>query len=66
VLVPRLPVSFQNVWSATMRAGSRYGSGVRTTALTTLNIAVVAPMPSATVRIAVAAKPGWRIRFRTA
>ena len=46
------------------RSGSSNGSGRSTTALTTLKMAVVAPMPSASVRIAVAAKPGWRIRVR--
>jgi hypothetical protein len=51
---------------ATMRSGSGYGSGRSTTALTTLKMAVVAPMPSASVRIAVSANEGWRRRLRTA
>ena len=37
---------------------SGYGSGLMSTALTTLKIAVVAPMPSAIVTIAAAANPG--------
>ena len=48
--------------TTTMRSGASNGSGRSTTALTTLKMAVVAPMPSASVRIAVAAKPGCRIR----
>jgi len=35
------------------------------TAFTTLKIAVVAPMPSASVRIAVSANEGWRSRLRS-
>jgi len=41
-------------------AGSRYGMGRSTTAFTTLKMAVLAPMPSASVRMATAAKPGER------
>ena len=43
-----------------------YGSGRRSTPLTTLKIAVLAPMPSASVRTVSAANPGWRLRPRRA
>ena len=42
------------------RAGSRKGSGRSTTASTALKIAVVPPMPSASVSDATRANPGWR------
>ena len=45
--------------TATSRSGSRNGSGLRRVALTTLKIAVVAPMPTARIRIAMAANPGF-------
>jgi hypothetical protein len=41
------------------RSASPYGSGLRRTALTTLKIAVLAPMPSARVMIAVSANAGF-------
>jgi hypothetical protein len=40
------------------RSGSAYAYGLSTTAWTTLKIAVVAPMPSPSVRTAAAVKPG--------
>jgi hypothetical protein len=43
--------------TSTSRSGSAYGSGRSSTALTTLKMAVQAPMPSAIVTIATAAKP---------
>src|SRR2546425_1147383 len=43
----------------TSRSGSRYGRGCNNTALTTLKIAVFAPMPSASVSTATAVKPGF-------
>src|ERR687897_377847 len=43
----------------TSRSGSSNGSGRRTTPLTTLKMAVVAPVASASVRMAAAAKPGF-------
>ena len=46
--------------------GSRNGSGRSSTALTMLNIAVQAPMPSASVSSATAAKPGDLASWRTA
>jgi hypothetical protein len=50
-----------------MRSGSRYdGSGRSSTPLTTVKIVVVAPMPSPSVRIATAAKPGLRRSVRQA
>ena len=52
--------------SSTSRPGSRYGSGLRRTALTTLKIAVVAPMPRASVIRAVAVKAGALRSERTA
>ena len=39
-------------------AGVRIGSGLRSTPLTTEKSAVFAPMPSASVNTAMAAKPG--------
>ena len=50
----------------TSRSLSGYGSGRSSTALTTLKTAVVAPMPSASVMTAAAAKPGLRTRPRAA
>ena len=52
--------------SCTRRAGSRYGSGRSSTPLTTVKTAVLAPMPSASVRTATTAKPGWRRSMRAA
>ena len=43
---------------ATSSSGFEYGSGLRRTAYTTLKMAVLAPMPSASVQMAAAAKPG--------
>src|SRR5688500_392087 len=53
-----------NSW--TRRSGSEYGSGVMSTALTTLKMADVAPMPNARVSSAAAAKPGLLISPRIA
>src|SRR5207302_3797525 len=50
----------------TTRSGCAYGSGRSSTAFTTLKIAVVAPMPRASVRIAAAANPGAPRNVRTA
>src|SRR5439155_7684992 len=50
----------------TSRSGSRYGSGRSKTALTTLKIAVFAPMPSASVSTATAVKPGFFSNWRKA
>ncbi len=47
-------------------SGFGYGSGRRITPLMTLKIAVFAPMPSASVRIAMTVKPGTRARLRMA
>src|ERR1044071_5876593 len=51
-----------------IRSASGYGSGRSRTALTTLKIAVFAPMPSASVRMAMNANPGdlrsWRRAIR--
>ena len=44
--------------------GARYGRGRRSTALTTLKIAVLAPMPSARASTAAAVKAGVRARAR--
>ena len=51
---------------STRCSGSAYGSGVRSTALTTLKIAEVAPMPRASVKRAATAKPGLFHSLRTA
>ena len=52
--------------SCTRRSGAAYGSGVSSTALTTLKMAEVAPMPSARVMSDAAAKPGLLISPRIA
>jgi len=44
------------------RSDDAYGSGLNRTALTTVKIAVLAPMPSANVRMAAAATAG-RLRI---
>ncbi len=46
------------------RALSAYGSGLTITALTKLKIAVVPPMPIASVRMATAVNPGFRASIR--
>ena len=50
----------------TRRSESLYGSGSSSTVLTTLNTAVAAPMPRASVITAAAVKPGLRTRPRIA
>jgi hypothetical protein len=47
-------------------AGARYGSGASNTDRTTLNSAVFAPMPSASVPAATIVKPGRRMMLRSA
>src|SRR5690348_7587544 len=55
----------QSARNCTSWPGSGYGSGLSRTALTTLKMAVFAPMPSASVSTATAVKPGcfnnWRM-----
>ncbi len=46
--------------TATSRSGASKGSGLRSTPYTRLKMRVFAPMPSASVRTAVNAKPGAR------
>ncbi len=60
------PARRRSCHSITRRSASGYGSGRRTTALSTVNTAVLAPMPSASVRIATAANPGARASARSA
>src|SRR5215469_13459561 len=48
----------------TRRSGSRPGSGLRRTALTTLKIAVLPPMPRARAIVASAVTPGLRASIR--
>jgi hypothetical protein len=50
----------------TIRLGSGYGSGFNRTAFTTVKMAVLAPMPSASVRTATAVKPGFFRSIRKA
>jgi hypothetical protein len=52
--------------TSTRRCASAYGSGRSNTALTTLKIAVHAPMPSAMVTVATSAKPAFFRRLRAA
>ena len=54
------------IWIILSAPGSWKGSGFSSTPLTTVNIAVVVPMPSASVARATATKPGWRRRERSA
>ena len=51
--------------SITRCSGSGYGSGLSNTPLTTLKIAVFAPMPRASVKIASNVKPGCFRNIRT-
>ncbi len=55
-----------SVLTTCRRSASRYGSGSRRTPCTTLKMALVAPMPSASVSTATAVKPGARRRVRSA
>jgi hypothetical protein len=48
----------------TNRSGSEYGSLWRSTEFTTLNRAVVVPMPNAKVRTAIRVKPGSLVSVR--
>jgi hypothetical protein len=48
----RLATSSPDSFIQTNRSGSAYGKGLRSTALITLNIAVLAPIPNARVTIA--------------
>src|SRR6185437_3655271 len=52
--------------TSTTRSGSGYGSGCSSMLLTTLNTAVVAPMPSAKVRIVMTVQLLFRARVRSA
>jgi hypothetical protein len=52
--------------TATSESGSGYASGLISTPLTTLKMAVFAPMPSASVKTATAANVGLRRRPRSA
>ena len=52
--------------TSTSRAGSAYGSGLINAASTNPKIAVLAPMPSVRIRIAVTAKPGLLRNCRNA
>jgi hypothetical protein len=61
----RLPLGFCS-HSTTRREGSSYGSWFNSTALMTLKIAVLAPMPATRIRIATAVKVGWRLSDRHA
>ena len=57
---------FDSKPTSTMRLASTPGSGLSSTALIQLKIVVLAPMPSASVRIATAVKPGACRARRTA
>ena len=52
--------------NCTMRSGSGYGSGRSKTAFTTEKMAVLAPMPSASVSTATVVKPGFLRSMRSA
>ena len=59
------PSPAKSAVTRTSRSALAYGSGRSTTALTTVKIALLAPMPSASVAIAIAAKPGC-LKLRSA
>ena len=59
-------IAVKSSHSSTRRLGSTKGSGFSSTALTRLKIAVFAPMPSASVRIAIAVKTGLPRSVRSA
>src|SRR5881394_3695611 len=61
-----LSMSFDFSETNTNRSGSWNGGGRRTTALITLKIAVLAPMPRASVSTATAVKPGFFSNWRKA
>jgi len=63
---PRTAVLRQKVESVTSRSWLAYGSGRSSTASTTLKIAVLAPMPSASTKIAIRVKPGCLASSRAA
>jgi|SRR5436853_4367104 len=54
------------VMNTTRRDGSGYGSGVSNTVLTSEKIAVLAPMPTASVRTATRVNPGFVRHVRSA
>ena len=60
------PVTTFRVVSVTMRSAPGYGSGLSSTPFTTENTAVLAPIPSAMMTMASAAKPGLRRSARAA
>src|SRR6187397_1991609 len=57
--MPRLLRARKSAYSTTRRSGSLYGSGRSSTALVTLKMAVLAPMPSAMVDAAVRVTMGF-------
>ena len=59
-------IAVKSSQSSTSRLGSVNGSGFSSTALTRLKIAVFAPMPSASVRIATPVNPGLPRSVRSA
>jgi hypothetical protein len=61
-----LPIAGRARLSAMRRSGSRNGSGRRSIAFTALKMAVLAPMPIASVSTATAVKPGVRRKARRA
>jgi hypothetical protein len=52
-------------WKSTIRSGSGNRNGRNNTEFTTVNIAVVAPIPSASVEIAITRNPGRFRKLRT-
>src|SRR4030081_1257500 len=61
-----LPEFARRSHTTTSRSGSLNGNGRSSTALTTLKIAVFAPMPSASVMTATAVNPGFFKSWRKA
>src|SRR6185295_10209592 len=63
--LPPLPVALLYDGRSTSSSGSGTGSERNSTGLTTLKMAVFAPMPSASATSAVSVKPGVRSRLRS-
>src|SRR5439155_19875750 len=64
--MPVLLRARRSAYKTTSRSGFLYGSGCRRTALATLKMAVLAPIPSAIVRTDASVDTGLRRRARAA
>src|SRR5580693_5533620 len=66
IKAPLAPVLMSYCARLMMRPGSLYGSDCNNTVLITLKIAVFAPMPRASVKIATTVNPGFFLSTRKA